>query len=186
VASSPIVIASDLVAYQGGDAQNLIDQATALVRRYCGWHVTPSLSETVILDGSGNGIQLLPTMHLSAVTSVTYDGVLLTDEDYSWSPVGVIEYAPSGPYFSTAVRWATGLGKVVVVMTHGFDEAPDLAGVIMAIASRAQASPNGVTRSQMGPFSESFSQTGANIAGGVSMVKHEEGILDRYRLHPRP
>ena len=182
----PIVVTGDLALYQGGDAQSLINQATALVRRYCGWHVTPSMTETVTLDGSGNGTQILPSLHVSAIASVTYEGTLLAAVDYSWSPVGVVEYVPGGPYFTNAYRWSTGLGKVVVVMTHGFDDAPDLAGVVMAIASRAQASPNGVVRTQAGPFSETYSQTGFNVAGGVSMVDHEKDILNRYRLAPRP
>lgn len=182
----PIVVTGDLELYQGGDAQSLINQATALVRRYCGWHVTPNVVETVTLDGSGNGTQILPSLRVTGITSVTYDGVLLAASDYSWSPFGVIEYDTAGPYFLSAYRWLNGTGKVVVTMNHGYVDAPDLAGVVMAIASRAQSSPNGVVRTQSGPFSETYSQTGLNVAGGVSMVDHEKDILDRYRLPPRP
>jgi hypothetical protein len=180
VATDPIVIPGDLASYQGGDAQLLIDQATADVRQYCHWHVTPSKpAVTVMLDGSGNGTQILPSLHVTAITSVIYDGTLLTVDDYTWSPIGVIEYVADGPYFSEILQWATGLGKVVVVMTHGYDDAPDLAGVILALASRSQGNPNRLTRTQAGPFADQYEV-------GSGFTASELATLDRYRLPPRP
>jgi len=180
VTSNPIVVPGDLTAYQAGDAQSLIDQATADVRRYCQWHVTPSIAnDSVTLDGSGNGTQILPSLHVTAITSVTYDGTLLTADDYTWSPIGVIEYVPRGPYFANVCHWSSGLGKVVVVMTHGFDEAPDLAGVILALASRSIGNPNRLTRTQAGPFADQYEV-------GSGFTASELATLDRYRLPPRP
>jgi hypothetical protein len=177
--AGPIVDTDDLTAYQEGDPQSLINQATSDVRGYCHWHVTPSIAETLTLDGSGTGTLILPSLHVAAVTSVTYDGVLLAADDYTWSPIGVIELAPRGPYFAGVCRWSSGLGRVVVVMTHGFDEAPDLAGVILARASRSQGNPNAATRTQMGPFAEQYETSSGFTAD-------ETSILDRYRLPPRP
>jgi len=179
VAANPVVIPGDLESYQAGDPQLLIDQATADVRRYCGWHVTPSITEVVTLDGSGNGTQILPSLHVTAVTSVTYDGTLLTADDYIWSPVGVIEYAPLGPYFPGVAYWSRGAGRVVVEMTHGYDEAPDLAGVILALASRSVGARSGLTRMQMGPFSEQYEV-------GSGCTASELATLDSYRIPPRP
>jgi len=180
VAADPIVTPADLALYQGGDAQSAIDEATALVRRYCGWHVTPSAAETVTLDGSGTSTQILPSLHVTAITSVTYDGVLLTTADYSWSPIGVIEYVPRGPYFAQVCRWSTGLGKVVVVMTHGFDEALDLSRLILARADRGQNIPDRVKSATMGPRSETYSDAGQEFS------TDELAVLDRYRLPGRP
>ncbi len=179
MATDPIVTTTDLTAYQGGDAQSLIDQATALVRRYCGWHVTPSMSETITLDGSGVGVQILPSLHVTGITSVTYDGTLLAATDYAWSLNGVIEYVAAGLYFSGVSRWSTGLGKVVVVMTHGYADAPEVAAVILARASRMQGNPIAATRTQMGPFAEQY-----EVASGFTA--DELSTLDRYRLAPRP
>ncbi len=181
MATDPIVTTTDLTAYQGGDAQSLIDQATALVRRYCGWHVTPSMSETITLDGSGVGMQILPSLHVTGITSVTYDGTLLSATDYAWSPNGVIEYVAAGLYFAGVSRWSTGLGKVVVVFTHGYTDAPDLAGVILARATRAQKDPKGNLSSwTRGPFSENYQGASSEF------TKDERDTLDRYRLAPRP
>jgi hypothetical protein len=175
--TDPVVDATDLTAYQGGDPEALIAQATALVRRYCRWHVTPSVTETVFLDGSGALFQPMPTLHVTAVASVTEDGVLVNPATYQWSSIG---------HLWRAWPWSGHFRGVEVEMTHGYTTAEDVAGVILAIASRAQVSPNGVVRTQAGPFSETYSQTGFNVAGGVSMVEHELAILDRYRLPPRP
>lgn len=176
----PIVTTADLTSYQAGDAQGLIDQATALVRRYCGWHVTPELTETLTLNGSGNGVQILPSLRVASIASVTHDGTLLTaDDDYTWSAAGWIEYVAAGPYFSEAGLWATAPGKVVVELTHGYTDAPDLAGVILARASRMQGNPNAATRTQVGQVSEQV-----EVASGFTA--DERATLDLYRLAPRP
>ena len=56
----------------------------------------------------------------------------------------------------------------------------------MSAASRAQKSPDGVTRGQVGAVSETYSQFGFNQAGGLVLFDAELRILDAYRLHPRP
>lgn len=175
--AEPIVITDDLVAYQGGDAQRLIDQATALVRRYCGWHVTPSVTETVTVDGSGYAFQPLPSLCVTNVASVTEDGALLDSTAYEWSNVG---------HLWRAWPWSGRYRAIVVAMTHGFADAPEVATVIMAVASRAQKAPDGVTRSQVGQVSETLTQFAFNQAGGLVMLDAEKLILDRYRLPPRP
>jgi len=180
VAADPIVTIEQLTLYQGGDAQSAIDEATSLVRKYCGWRVTPSAAETVTLDGSGTSTQILPSLHVTAITSVTYDGVLLDAADYSWSPIGVVEYVPRGPYFAQVCHWSTGLGKVVVVMTHGFDEALDLSRLILARADRGQNVPDRVRTTVMGPRSETYTTEGQEFSVA------ELAILDRYRLPGRP
>ena len=180
MAADPIVTPEQLTLYQAGGAQSAIDQATALVRGYCGWHVTPSAAETVTLDGSGTSTKILPSLHVTAITSVTYDGTLLSATDYAWSPIGVIEYLRAGPYFISACRWLTGLGKVVVVMEHGYPEAADLVGIILARADRSQNVPDRITQTVMGPRSESYS------AAGQEFSTEELAVLDRYRLPGRP
>lgn len=180
MATDPIVTVAQLTLYQAGDAQSAIDAATSQVRGYCGWRITPSATETVTLSGSGSSTQILPSLHVTAIASVTYDGALLSVNDYSWSSNGVIEYVRGGPYFSSAARWLTGLGKVVVVMTHGYPEALDLARIIMARADRGQNVPDRVTSTTMGPRSETYS------SAGQGFDDDEMAVLDRYRLPGRP
>lgn len=174
----PIVDPFDLDTYQAGTAAAILEQATAEVRRYCGWHIAPSLSETFTVDGPGGLFLTLPTLLLTDVASVTEDGVLRDPSTYEWSSNGQLW---------SATPWTGHFRGVVVEATHGHATPPaDLAAVILAVASRAQASPDGVVRRQVGAVSESYSQTGFNVAGGVSLMPHEKDALEQYRVRPRP
>lgn len=176
MAADPIVTTQDLTLYQGGDAATLIEQATALIRRYCGWHITPEVTETVRLDGSGSAVQMLPSLHVTSVAAVTYDGAVLTPADYTWAEVGYLTFLRNGPYFSEHCGYPTGV--IEVTFTHGYAEAPDVAKIIMDIVTHDRPERRGVTSKTAGPFSESYAEPG--------FLDSETALLDRYRLPPRP
>lgn len=184
--AEPIVLVADLAAYQAGEPQPLIDAATAMVRAYCGWHITPARTETVTLRSNGSACQLLPSLHVTDIALITYGGDILAPVlDYVWSPFGVLDLVANGPYFSNLVA-ASGAVDIAVTYTHGLDAVPDVAAVILAIVARAAASPDGVFRTQVGLVAQSYSQTGTNQAGGLSLLTNELTILHRYRLHAHP
>lgn len=166
-----IVAPADLVLYQAGDAQTLIDEATANVRSYCGWHIAPSVSETVTLNGNGGKVLLLPSMYVTAVTAVTQDGITVADTDYDFDSAGIL--------FNVG-WWGILPRSIEVTMTHGYAAVPDVAAVILARVSRAQASPGAAVRVQAGPFSEQYESGGAGFTGD------EIATLNRYRLRPGP
>lgn len=182
-AAEPIVLVADLEAYQRGDPQALIDSATAAVRRYCGWHITPTRTETLTLLGDGSSTLMLPSLCVSDVAAVTYDGTVLAPEDYAWTPYGVITLARS--VFLAQPFWTVPL-HVAVTLTHGFTAAPDVETVILSMVARAQVSPTGVIRSQVGQVGFTYSQTGTGQAGGIAMLPNELSTLDLFRLAPRP
>jgi hypothetical protein len=169
-----IATTTNLEAYSSGDAQTLIDQAIAEVRRFCGWHITPVVTEDVTVDGSGHNFVSLPSLHVTAVNSVTEDGTVLDAGSYEWSATGQL-WRPW--------PWSGHFRAIAANITHGFDEVPqDVRAIVLAVAARAQVSPDGVVRRQAGAVSESYSQTGFNVAGGVSLVPHEKEALARYKL----
>lgn len=171
-ANDPIVFTSDLDQFQAGDAQAALEDWTAEVRGFCGWHVTPSVTETITVDGSGRGLIMLPSLHVTAVTSVTEDGVALLPADYTWNAAGCL--ARVGTRF-----WSTAASSVTVTFTHGHASAPDLARVIKAAATRGQDSPNGSFIRQVGlvafqaPKSDGF-------------LESELAVLNRYRIPATP
>lgn len=176
--ASPVAPA-DLDLYQAGDAQTLIDQATALVRSYCGWHVSPVVADDVVtLMGSGRPSILLPSLHVTDVTAVVEDGTALELTDFVWDESGIIG--------RLTVPWTTPDKTITVTFTHGYASAPDFEAVIMAVASRAQASPDGVVRRQVGLVSDTYSQTGTGTAGGVALLPSEKDILRAYRIPRMP
>lgn len=179
----PIVTTGQLDAYLTGDPQSALDAATAAVRAYCGWHVAPSQVETVTVDADGHTV-LLPSLHVTAVSSVTVDDVLLEAEAFDWSAAGILRLTAS----------ACGFRKVTVVMTHGYEDAPEVSEVILRAAARGTAtSPGGgvspfpLNRAQVGQIGEDYAiPSSSSWAGGSSLTDADRQILDRYKLPPRP
>lgn len=162
----------------------LLDAASAAVRGYCGWHIAPSLTETLTLDGSGGQVQTLPTLHLTDVTEVLQNGTAVDLATVQWSAAG---------YLWRPCAWSTPgcigaplLRGVTVAIVHGYTPVPaELVAVVCSVAARAAVSPTGVVREQTGPFSVTYSQTAPNTAGGVALLPAETAILDRYRIPGR-
>ena len=143
------------------------DAACATVRAFCGWHVAPSVTQPMTVDGPGGSMLLLPTLHLTNVTSVTNDGTAVTDPE--WSEAGMVRGA-----------WSTKFRGVTLSMTHGYELCPDdVALVAQALALRVQANPESAVRVQRGPFSDQYE-------AGNGLTAFEKATLDRYRLPPRP
>jgi hypothetical protein len=146
----------------------MLEQASALIRSYCGWNLYPSASETLTVDGSGAAVLSLPTLHLSAVTSVTEDDVLLTTDYYEWSAAGFLR--------RVGASWTTKLRGVVAVVTHGYADPPlEVVAVCLQSASRAIASPAGVKTESSGGVTVAYT-----IPGGLNDM--ERTILDRHRV----
>ena len=149
-----------------GVDQDAWDAACSAVRAYCGWHVAPSVTETVILDGSGSSVQMLPSLHVTDLTSITNDGTLVTDPE--WSEAGMVRGC-----------WTGRFRGVTVQMTHGYDECPaEILGVLTEAASRGVGSAvSQVGQVRMGDSS--------GVPGAASFMLDQKAVLDRYAL-PKP
>lgn len=148
--------------------------ACAAIRAYCGWHIAPVITEDVTVDGSGGGVQLLPTLRLLDVAAVTNDGQSVADPQ--WSESGVIRGVWTGRYRG-----------VTATITHGYETCPaEVLAVAksMAVAGATAAATPGVKRMTSGPYSVEFSE-GAMAGPGVITEAHA-AILDRYKLPFRP
>ena len=183
-----LVTPEELDAYLSGDRNASLAAAMAAVRSYCGWHVAPVETHTVTIRAEGEGVLLLPSLHVVSVDSVEVDGEPVTD--YSWREHGTLR-TTSRCCMSTHLwghRHEGGgwCGKVEVAFTHGFDEADDVKGIVLAAAARMASSPAGVVRAQTGQVSETYTQTSPNQAGGMALLDSERAVLDRYRLPARP
>lgn len=170
-AVADFVTASDLTDYRAGDPDTLLRQAQAAIRRYCGWHIAPEVTETITLDGSGSRSLWLPSLYVTDIASVTVEGIVKDVDDYDWSTNGYVS--------SRFGTWSIRPRQIVVEFTHGYDDIPDdLIGVAVAMAGRAAASPAGPKRQTVGPFSVEWDSPGP--------LQHERDILDQYKLPPRP
>lgn len=165
--------APELATELTSDAAGRLLQAEALVRDYCRWHIAPSRTAT-FSKRVRSRVLLLPSLYVTAVTSVTVDGVAVDPDEYD--PDGVA----AGVLERLCGRWC---GRVVVAFTHGYTDPPEVVtGVVQAVAQRAVDNPHSVVRDLVGPFSHTYPQTGFNQATPLALFPAEEKLLDPYRL----
>jgi hypothetical protein len=162
---------SDLDDYRSGDDAAALRQAQGRIRRYCGWHIAPEVTETITLDGTGSSSLWLPSLYVTDIASITVEGVLESADNYDWSANGYVN-ARYG-------TWSCRPRQIVVELTHGYADIPDeLVEVAVAMAARGTASPGGPKRQTVGPFSVEWDIPGP--------LQHERDILDLFKLPPRP
>ena len=150
------------------------DAACLTVRQYCGWHIAPSVTETLTLDGPGGSLLRLPSLYVTAVTEVVNRGSVVTDPQ--WSQHGMVRG-----------RWTDQFRGITVTLTHGYDECPaDIMAVLEHMANQGEAAETvGVMQSMTaGPFAAQAST--ASLAGAVGLSGQHRGVLDRYKLAPSP
>lgn len=157
------------------ETQRQLDAALAAARTYCGWHVSPVLTGVELtLDGPGDRLLMLPTLKLTALTSISEDGVSVDLADLHWSARGLIA-KKDGTY------WSGMYGSIIVVFSHGYATAPDFESVVLSSIERGTFSPETGPR-VIGPFqySDPLSPAGGAFTG------IERFVLDRYALEKRP
>lgn len=147
--------------------------AQEAVRGYCGWHIAPSVTQKVTLDGPGGRLLLLPSLHVTEVVTVVNDGAVVTDPE--WSASGMIRGC-----------WSSRFRGIEVTFTHGFNPVPqDLLEVVTQMASYAQelvsAGASGIA-TQMASGPHSFSVSPAAAAGAVGLSGQHRGTLARFKL----
>lgn len=146
------------------------------VRRYCGWHIAPVVEQTIVLDGSGSVALFVPTLKLRSVTACKVNGVDIDPTTLEWSEDG---------FLRRACGWPDRLRSVELTIEHGFEEAPEVAELIMEIAERAGTAVGGRTREQVGAVSISNALVAPGVSGGIVIMEHEKALLDKYKLPGR-
>lgn len=160
--------------FEAGDSTWFLTAAEAEVRKYCGWHIAPSVDVIAGKYRCGErGLIMLKSLHVTAIDSVTVDGRELAADEFDWEECGFISRrCPSWPHDPYAR----------VSFTHGHEECPaDVAAVVFELASSAIALP-AVPAAKVditgGPFR--LGLTGASL--GVSLSKDQKDRLATYRL----
>ncbi|WP_461371825.1 hypothetical protein [Candidatus Darwinibacter acetoxidans] len=181
----PLLTGNQLAESSGGALkigdprlEAVANAASEAVRRYCRWHVTPVVEETVVLDGTGGKVLQLPSMRVWDVSEVKIGGTVVPPDQYAWSAAGLLElHGGLGGWreFPRVFR------VVEVTFTHGYHQAPDLVAVAAQIGRFALASPMGRTREQAGQIAVTW-----GASQGLAWTEGNLAIMAPYRLQVMP
>lgn len=167
-----------------GSAPDGVDQmllaASALVRSACRWHVWPVVTETLTLDGPGRDLLSLPTLKVTALTSVTetlrgkgQSPATVDLDDVEWSASGLV-------WRHDRSCWTSRARGITVSFSHGWSVPPDeIVQTVLAVAGRARANPLRLTQMSVGQRSESYGGASPGAPGGLLL--DELATLAPYR-----
>lgn len=160
-------------------AQSLIDAATAAVRNFCGWHVSPSASCTLsarahdlrmIYSGRDVIIQL-PARYVTAVSSVRVGGYDVAD--YSFEANGLLRLYD--------VNVCSRKTLIEVSYTAGGDFA-DVKELVAHRVTHGLAQSYGVQSEAAGGVSITYSANWINSARATALPDDNREVLTPYRL----
>lgn len=148
--------------------------ASQAVRNYCGWHISPSMDCKAYPVGGGK-ITKLPAAYVSAIKSVTEDGVLLSGGQYEWRQDGLIRR-------TQFKNWSSGWDAIEVEYEAGYnaDACPDLTEAVRAIAEGVLAVSAGVTSESADGVAISYSSNASSIAAGLTYS--QKAALAAYKV----
>lgn len=119
--------------------------ASARVRNYCGWHIAPEVTETLLLPVTGVRLRL-PSLSVATVSAVTVDGLAV---GFDWSPAGDL--------LLDRLSIRRSLRGLSVTLTHGFATCPeDVRRVVAGLASAGVVAQPRLKSSTQGPFAVSY------------------------------
>lgn len=201
--ADPFATPEDFATYLRKDvdtasAEMFLAAATETIRDYCRWQIAPAYTDTITLDSDGSRIVTLPCLYVTAVDTVTLDGIELTaDVDYTWSAMGAVarkHHAQTYPNYPTdythdwfCYGWPYGYRRITIAYEGGYtDIPPELTLAACSIASRAMLQPVGATAidETVGGIQTNYQfRTNAQTS---KLTGSEQIVCDRYRLPGRP
>lgn len=155
----------------------------AMVAR-CRWDPTEVVTDrTIDLDGNGQPVLMLPSLHVTAVSAVQLvdcegnitDLVIgpAVGAQVGWREDGELVWRDCGP------GWPEGDRNVQVTYSGGYDPVPEDLAAALASLSKRTAGPAGAVQRRMGTAAVVFAQ---NIAEG-GLLTTEAMVFDRYRIY---
>lgn len=179
----PFATPADLSNYTNGQileeddrCRAILDAVSTSIRREAGWHIWPVVQDhELILDGPGGRKLALPTMRLQNLQALSELGRDLdVEEVVDWSEIGLV--------MKTNGLWTNRYRKIRATITHGYEDAADLAWLACSLAARGLSSPMGATREQAGAISITWATAQSGVGGGLVPLASEQAVLDRYQL----
>lgn len=157
----PLATPADLAKFRGAPFdEDIIEAAAGSVRAECGWHIAPSVEQTIAVRTGGSATVLLPSLRVTAVTAVTDRNGAAVNGWEAWSN-GILE-VPSGGFPDV----------VEITYTHGYDACPP--ELLPIIAERAAAQASGRIKA------EALAGRSVQLEGGYDPVTAT--TINAYRI----
>lgn len=177
------------------ETERALNAALARVRRWCGWNVSPVITETAYIDRPDYSMLVLPTMKIVSLNTITVDGVAfdVSGVVYSREAPGIVQrkdLRPWGNYLNNS-----GLGQIAVNYTHGYTalEAEDFREAVLQLIDQATLNvgtggDGSLTEKKVDDVTYQWSGSrGAGIdrlPGALAKNPMNESILYQFRLLP--
>lgn len=158
-----LVKATDLLGYPGAPySTSLVRAAGGSIRSECGWHIAPTLTETIEVETDRSKLALLPSLRVVDVTRVVDAETGRELTDWRVSPNSGVLRCKSGVWPEV----------LTVDLIHGYPACPP--ELLPIIAERAQHLRAGiVSQENIG---------GRAIAYRQDSYSHYHAVLARYQL----
>ena len=173
----PLITVSDFKAATGnaycsddGRIAKAIDMASAAIRGFCGWHVSPRLRCECETEGEGN-IVLLPAVGVTEVESLEIFGIPCSN--YRFKPSGVVKLMAGVFPF----EW----GSVRATYTAGYD-ACAVTSAVCKLVSTAITAQAGVREEHAGGVGMTYTTNADGTTGGVYLSQSDRDALQAFRL----
>lgn len=175
-AMPPLITVAEFDTLTGGafsssseKVEAAINAASASVRDYCGWHVSPVLTCEYVGEGEGR-LLMLPAMGVRDVESLEVCGI---ERQCQWKANGLVRLI----FECFPDDWR----GVTCRYTAGFDSA-SVGAVVAQIAANSLAASPGVSDERAGNVSITYNRTGDGITGGISLLGRDKEQLAPYKL----
>ncbi|AKU15751.1 hypothetical protein [Luteipulveratus mongoliensis] len=167
-----LVVPAQLEGFPGSPfSDQLVESACEAIRSIAKWHIAPSVTETISIDGPGGQYLALPTLRLTGVAAV---------RDVSGDTPRVLDgyrFDKAGLVFRQA-GWPCGFKVLEVDMVHGYAECPAELLPLIAAQTRDAARDTNVSAEAAGPFNRSYDLSIDDVTGAARIPAE----LARYRL----
>jgi hypothetical protein len=134
----------DWVEFQNNTQEYYLRVASNAIRKYLGWHLSPSVTETIVVPIGQRGIIPLPSRYVTNVSRVEIAETVMDADGYTWDKAGWIQtgryyYDPSSAW-PTVASWQD--HNATVTLTHGYAEVPlEVKQVGFELAQDAMSTP---------------------------------------------
>ena len=197
------MLGRELSATEIGYATSLIAMGSALVRSYTRQQISAITADTVTLAGNWAQRLVLPQRPVTAVSSITINGVTLDPASYSWDRYGNLYqltgsslpdssgtltgavsqlWGPAGSSFTSYAggpSWSGPMAVIIVTYDHGYAVTPaEITNEIAGMTAMQIATGAGIEKETIGTYSVSYARS---PSGGLSLSDSTKKVLDQFR-----